>query len=34
LPVTEVELITDAATQNAIREIILKAETVSRVDFW
>jgi hypothetical protein len=34
LPVTEVEIITDAAAQNAIRDIILKDEAVARVDFW
>jgi hypothetical protein len=34
LPVTEVEIITDTAAQNAIREIIFKAEPVARVDFW
>lgn len=34
LPVTEVELITSTAAQNAIREIIFKNETVARVDFW
>ena len=34
LPVTEVRIITDSATQNAIRDIILKNESVARVDFW
>jgi hypothetical protein len=34
LPVTEVEPITDTAVQNEIREIILKKESVARVDFW
>ncbi|MDP2920619.1 MAG: hypothetical protein Q8O43_10445 [Dehalococcoidia bacterium] len=34
LPVTEVEIITDTTTQSAIREIILKSEAISRVDFW
>ena len=34
LPVSEVELIRDAETQNEIRQIILEREAVSRVDFW
>ncbi len=34
LPVTEVELIRDMSAQRAIRDIILKNEAVSRVDFW
>jgi hypothetical protein len=34
LPITEVELIPEIATQNAIREIVLKNEAVARVDFW
>ena len=34
VPVTEVEPITDTAVQNEIRKIILKKESVARVDFW
>jgi hypothetical protein len=34
LPVTEVELISDMTVQKAIRDIIMKKETVARVDFW
>lgn len=33
LPVTEIEPITDTGIQNAIRKIILKNESVARVDF-
>ncbi len=34
LPVSEVEQVSDVATQNEIRQIILDNEAVSRVDFW
>jgi hypothetical protein len=34
LPVSEVEPITDPRVQNAVRDIIMKDESVSRVDFW
>jgi hypothetical protein len=34
LPVTEVELIRDTNTLEAIRGIVLKDEPISRVDFW
>lgn len=34
LPVSEVETISDTATRDSIREMILKNEPVARVDFW
>ncbi len=34
LPVSEVEPVRDPDAQNAIRDIIMKDESVSRVDFW
>jgi len=34
LPVTAIELIRNADAQHSIREIILKNESVARVDFW
>ena len=34
LPITEIEPVNDAAIQNVIRKIILKNESVARVDFW
>ena len=34
LPVSEVEPITDEASRNGIRKIIIETESISRIEFW